>query len=63
MRNLWLRRNNFVFNQLLLSPNKIMNRARCEIVNFQSALDHPRQQKQTDNIKWTPPNVGVAKVN
>lgn len=43
MRNQWLKRNNLLFNQLFLSPNKVILTASSGFSKFKTAVEHSRQ--------------------
>lgn len=67
-RNIWLRRNSFVFEEKFKSPNAIMNQAASQLDKFQEAQLKAtkcltRQPEPYAIKKWQPPNTNTTKAN
>jgi hypothetical protein len=65
-RQIWNRRNTFVFENLFLSPLLVLNEAKSMIVAFESAIT-PLAVEQSPpghpQIRWQMPPLGVLKLN
>ncbi|XP_042968074.1 uncharacterized protein LOC122301061 [Carya illinoinensis] len=68
MRNIWLRRNSFVFEEMFSSPSAIWNRAKASIEAYQEAQSRPikdaeQTQIQRKRVRWKAPRERVVKIN
>lgn len=67
MRSLWLRRNQFVFENNFTSPSQVIGAVREQIREFQLAQTvvekncHSRTTMR--QVRWKKPNMGQVKVN
>ncbi|XP_042974746.1 uncharacterized protein LOC122306383 [Carya illinoinensis] len=68
MRNIWLRRNSFVFEEFFSSLDVILNKAKASIEAYQEAQSKPVKaieqiQVHREKVRWKAPREGLVKIN
>jgi ribonuclease HI len=65
-RMIWLRRNNFVFDNVFSPPASVIERSKQFMANFKEAFysrNRPPESPPSVNARWTPPPADMWKIN